>query len=64
MERFFFWALKHDWTSHYEYADDAEAMLSVFQYIETFYNNQGIHQTLDYKIPNQFEAIFKQNIAA
>jgi len=62
MERFF-WSLKHEWTNHDEYADLEEARLSVFKYIETFYNNQRIHQTLDYKTPNQFEANFQQNIA-
>ena len=62
MERFF-WSLKHEWTNHYEYADLDEARISVFKYIETFYNNQRIHQTLDYKTPNQFEAIFTQTIA-
>ena len=62
MERFF-WSLKHEWTNHYEYADLEEARLSVFKYIETFYSNQRIHQTLDYKTPNQFEANFQQNIA-
>ena len=62
MERFF-WSLKHEWTNHYEYADLNEARLSVFKYIETFYNNQRIHQTLDYKTPDQFEALFNKGIA-
>ena len=62
MERFF-WSLKHEWTNHYEYADLGEARLSVFKYIETFYNNQRIHQTLDYKTPEQFEALFNKGLA-
>ena len=62
MERFF-WSLKHEWTNHYEYADLDEARISVFQYIETFYNNKRIHQTLDYKTPEQFEALFNHTIA-
>jgi len=62
MERFF-WSLKHEWTNHYEYADLEEARLSVFKYIETFYNNQRIHQTLDYKTPEQFEALFNKGMA-
>jgi len=62
MERFF-WSLKHEWTNHYEYADLDEARLSVFKYIETFYNNQRIHQTLDYKTPKQFEALFNKRVA-
>jgi len=62
MERFF-WSLKHEWTNHYEYADLDEARFSVFKYIETFYNNQRIHQTLDYKTPDQFEALFNKGLA-
>ena len=34
------------------------AALHVFKYIDTFYNNQRIHQTLDYETPDQFEAQF------
>lgn len=55
MERFF-WSLKHEWTNHKTY-DDLEAVrLSVFKYIETFYNTVRIHQTLGYLSPNQYEA--------
>jgi putative transposase len=62
MERFF-WSLKHEWTNHYEYADLEEARLSVFKYVETFYNTERIHQTLEYVSPNQFEAKYQQTIA-
>lgn len=55
MERFF-WSLKHEWTNRQQFANLEEARLSVFRYIETFYNSQRRHQTLDYKSPNQFEA--------
>ena len=54
MERFF-WSLKHEWTKFASYADITEARLDVFQYIETFYNSQRIHQTLNYLTPNQYE---------
>lgn len=30
--------------------------LSVFKYLETFYNSSRLHQTLGYNPPNQFEA--------
>ena len=40
------------------------ARLSVFKYIETFYNTERLHQTLGYKSPNQFEAEYAPVIAA
>ena len=63
MERFF-WSLKHEWTNHRSYADLQEAKLSVFQYIQTFYNSVRIHQTLGYLTPVQFEERFHQHVAA
>ena len=53
----FFWSLKHEWTNHASYASLEEAHLSVFKYIETFYNPVRLHQTLEYLSPNQFEAV-------
>ena len=55
MERFF-WSLKHEWTNHETFQNLADARLSVFRYIETFYNPERLHQTLVYLTPNQFEA--------
>jgi putative transposase len=55
MERFF-WSLKHEWTNHETYGNLEEARLSVFKYIETFYNPVRIHQTLGYLSPDQYEA--------
>ncbi len=55
MERFF-WSLKHEWTKHEQFADLEAARLSVFKYVETFYNPVRLHQTLGYKSPNQYEA--------
>ncbi len=52
----FFWSLKHEWTNHDTFADLQEARLSVFKYIETFYNSERIHQTLEYLSPDQYEA--------
>ena len=63
MERFF-WSLKNEWTNHAEFADEAAARMSVFKYIETFYNSERIHQTLGYKTPNQFEAEYAPVAAA
>lgn len=63
MERFF-WSLKHEWTKHESFDNLADARLSVFKYIETFYNQQRLHQTLGYKSPNQFEAEYAPANAA
>jgi putative transposase len=59
----FFWSLKHEWTNHHHYADLEDARISVFKYIETFYNTERIHQTLDYVSPCQFEENYHQTIA-
>jgi putative transposase len=63
MERFF-WSLKHEWTKHETFDDLEAAQLSVFKYIETFYNPLRLHQTLGYKSPNQFEAVYAPVLAA
>lgn len=60
----FFWSLKHEWTKHEQFADLEAARLSVFKYVETFYNPVRLHQTLGYKSPNQFEAEYAPAIAA
>jgi putative transposase len=63
MERFF-WSLKHEWTNHEHFLNLEDAHLSVFRYIETFYNSQRLHQTLGYLSPNQFEAVHAPATAA
>ncbi|WP_197167626.1 integrase core domain-containing protein [Neorhodopirellula pilleata] len=63
MERFF-WSLKHEWTKFETFADLRDAELSVFQYIETFYNSARIHQTLGYKTPNEFEDLHRMNLSS
>lgn len=63
MERFF-WSLKHEWTNHDSLRNLEEAWLSVFRYIETFYNSERRHQTLGYLSPNQFEAAHAPATAA
>ena len=63
MERFF-WSLKHEWTNHERFANLEEARLSVFRYIETFYNSERIHETLDYLSPDEYEAENAPAVAA
>ena len=60
----FFWSLKHEWTNHESFENLAAARLSVFKYIETFYNSVRLHQTLGYQSPNQFEADHAPALAA
>lgn len=52
----FFWSLKQEWTNHETFENIEEARLSVFRYIETFYNTERIHEALGYQTPNEFEA--------
>jgi putative transposase len=63
MERFF-WSLKHEWTKHENFENLAAARLSVFKYIETFYNTERLHQALGYKSPDKFEAEYAPVVAA
>ena len=55
MERFF-WSLKHEWTNHQPYNNLEDVRRSVFLYIESFYNPERLHQTLEYLSPDQYEA--------
>ena len=55
MERFF-WSLKHEWTGHEQFANLEEAKLSVFRYIETFYNPVRLHAAMNYLSPDTYEA--------
>ena len=50
------WLVKHEWTNHEMSASLEEARLSVFKYIETFYNPVRIHQALGYLFPSQYKA--------
>jgi putative transposase len=63
MERFF-WSLKHEWTNHEWFGNLEEARLSVFRYIETFYNSERIHETLGYLSPDAYEAENAPAVAA
>jgi putative transposase len=63
MERFF-WSLKHEWTNHEQFANLEEARLSVFKYIETFYNPVRLHETLHYLSPDTYEAENAPAVAA
>jgi transposase InsO family protein len=51
----FFSNLKNELVHHCDFRTRDEARMAIFDYIEVFYNRQRIHQTLDYRTPEQVE---------
>jgi putative transposase len=51
----FFHTLKTEHIYFHCYETRQEARTSIFEYIETFYNQQRLHSTLGYRSPMQFE---------
>ena len=51
----FFHTLKTEHVSFFRYTTRAEARLSIFEYIEMFYNRQRRHSALGYRAPVTFE---------
>jgi transposase InsO family protein len=51
----FFHTLKTEHVYEYRYETRAEARLSIFEYIEMFYNRQRRHSSLGYRSPVSFE---------
>jgi len=52
-----FWStLKRELVHHHKYATREEARLSIFEYIEVFYNRVRRHSSLGYVSPEAFEA--------
>ena len=61
----FFKSLKIEWVYNHKYQYRSQAELSIFSWIETWYNKRRIHSSLGYKTINEFETeIYKQNVAA
>ena len=60
----FFWSLKHEWTTFQQFDDLDSARISIFKYIETFYNSERIHQTLEYQTPDEVERNYNAGLAA
>lgn len=52
----FFGSLKTELVHHEHYATRPQAMQSLFEYIEVFYNRQRRHSSLGYRSPADFEA--------
>lgn len=61
----FFKTLKCEWTNRHIYRDHAQAELSVFEYIESFYNTKRAHSSLGYLSPDQYavQQLTKTNAA-
>jgi transposase InsO family protein len=51
----FFGTLKTELVHGERYRSRLEARLSIFEYVEVFYNRQRIHSALGYRSPEQFE---------
>lgn len=51
----FFSSLKNELVHGRWFNDRDQARAAIFDYIEVFYNRQRIHQTLDYRSPEDFE---------
>ena len=61
----FFKSLKVEWVYKHSYSLRSEAELSVFQWIETWYNRRRMHSTLGYKTIEEFEIeMYNQKTAA
>lgn len=51
----FFKNLKAEWTNREKYATTQHAAVSVFEYIETWYNTRRRHSSLNYLAPAEYE---------
>jgi putative transposase len=54
----FFASLKKELVHHEDYATRAEARLSIFEYIEAFYNRVRRHSSLGYVAPEEYERTY------
>ena len=60
----FFKTLKTEWVYKHKYQLQSEAQLSVFQWIETWYNRKRRHSTLNYLTIEEFENLNHDQILA
>ena len=51
----FFASLKKELVHHEDYQTRTEARVSLFEFIEVFYNNQRLHSSLGYVSPTTYE---------
>ena len=53
----FFHSLKTEWVYFEKYETKEQASLSIFEYIESFYNRRRLHSNLGYKSPEKHEQL-------
>jgi putative transposase len=53
----FFHSMKTEWIYFEKYETKEQASLSVFEYIESFYNRQRFHSNLGYRSPEKYEQL-------
>jgi transposase InsO family protein len=53
----FFHSLKSEWVYFEKYQTREQASLSIFEYIELFYNRQRVHSNLGYMAPEKYEQL-------
>jgi transposase InsO family protein len=53
----FFHSIKTEWIYFEKYETKGQASLSIFEYIESFYNRQRIHSNLGYQSPEKYEKL-------
>jgi transposase InsO family protein len=61
----FFKTLKTEWVNRFKYTGRDQAAVSIFDYIETWYNKHRKHSALGYLSPCEYEQIFNdiKNVA-
>lgn len=58
----FFKTLKTEWVYHKKYLNVQQAALSIFEYIETWYNTKRKHSALGYRSPKEFEEYLNKQL--
>lgn len=56
----FFGTLKREWVHERRYRTRQEARLSIFEYVEVFYNRIRRHSALGYRSPEQYERLLNE----
>jgi len=51
----FFKTIKYEWLNRHKFKSFEQVYMSVFQYIENWYNIKRLHSTLGYKTPVEIE---------